>query len=101
MKGCGGPFCNCGLGYLLPRYGQMVLGRRVKIGLSTIHPKSACAQTKVCLLKFWSHAHGRRNYYERVMADRCNITTTKGNMPTVSQKTRNTEWNKGRSNAAI
>ena len=35
------------------------------------------------------------------MADRCNITTTKGNMPTVSQKTRNTEWNKGRSNAAI
>jgi len=79
----------------------MVLGRRVRTSLTAIHPNLACVQTTAPLLKFWSHAHGRGNCYKRVMADMCNITTTKGNMLTVSQKTRNIEWNKRRSNAAI
>ena len=82
---CGGPFCNYRLGCLLPRHDPMVLGRRVRIGLTAIHPKPACAQTKAPLLKFWSHAYG--NSY----VGRCNITTKKGNMPTVSQKIGNTE----------
>ena len=69
----------------------MILGRRVRTGLTAIHPKPACAQTKAPLLKFWSHAHGRGNYYKRVIAGKCNITTTKENMCTVNQKTGNTE----------
>ena len=32
------------------------------------------------------------------MAGRCNITTTEGNALTVSQKTGNTKWNKGKGN---
>jgi len=59
--------------------------------LTAIHTKPTCRQTKALLLKFWSHAHGRENYYKKVMAGSCNITTTKGNMPTVNQKTGNTE----------
>ena len=98
---CSGSFCNCKLGCLLPRYGPMVLGRRVRTGFTATHPKPTCTQTKGPLLKLWSHAHGRGNCYKRVMTSRCNITTTKWNAFTVSQKTGNTKWNKGRSNAAI
>ena len=72
-----GLFHNYRLGYLLPRYGLMVLGRRVRTGLIATHPKPACAQTKAHLLKFWSHAHGRGNCYKGVMTGRYNITTTK------------------------
>ena len=41
------------LGCFLPRYGPKVLGRRVKTGLASTHPKPACAQTKALLLKLW------------------------------------------------
>ena len=82
-----GPFSNYRLGCLLLRYGPKVLGRRIRTGLTTTHPKLACAQTRAPLLKFWSLAHGRGNYYKRVMAGKYNITTTKGNMPTVNHKT--------------
>ena len=90
LLSCGGSFCNCGLGCLLPRYGLMVLGRKVKTGLTAIHTKPTCRQTKAPLLKFWSYAHGRENCYKRVMVGSCNITTTKGNMLIVNQKTGNT-----------
>ena len=73
-----GLFRNCGLGYLLPRYGPMVLGKKVRTGLTTTHPKPACAQTKTPSLKPWSHAHSKGNYYKRVMAGRCNMTIIKG-----------------------
>jgi len=63
-----GLFCNCWLGCLLPCYGPMVLGRRVRPGLTATHLKLACAQTKTLLLKLWSHAYGRGNYYKGVMA---------------------------------
>ena len=58
---CGGPFWDCGLGYLLPHYGPKVLGRRVKTGLIATHLKPACVQTKAPLFELWSHAHGRWN----------------------------------------
>ena len=67
-------FCNCGLGYLLPRYSLMILGRRVRIGLIVTHPKPACAQTRTPLLRPWTRAHGRGNCYKKVMEDRCNMT---------------------------
>ena len=69
-------FRNCGLGYILPRYGPMVLGRRVRIDLTTTHLKPACVQTKTPSLKPWSHAYGRENYYKRVMAGSYNMTIT-------------------------
>jgi len=72
-----GLFRNCGLGYLLPRYGSMVLGRRVRTDLTATHPKPACVQTKTPSLKPWSHAHGKGNCYKRVIAGRCNMTTIK------------------------
>ena len=91
---CGGPFCDCGLGYLLPRYSPKVLGRRVKTNLIATHPKLTCAQTKAPLLKLWWHAYGKGNCYKRVMAGRYNITTIKGSMLTVNRKAKNMEWNK-------
>ena len=63
-----GLFCNCRLGCLLPCYGPTVLGRRVRLDLTATHLKLAYAQTKAPLLKIWSHAHGRGNYYKGVMA---------------------------------
>ena len=98
---CGGSFCNCGLGCLLPRYGLKVLGRRVRIGLAATHLKPVCAQTKTPLLKLWWHAYGRGNYYKRVIADRYNIATIKGSMLIVSWKAESIEWNRRWSNVAI
>ena len=70
-------FCDCGLACLLPHYGPKVLGRRVRIGSIATHLRPACAQTKVPLLKLWSHAHGRWSCCKRVMASKYNITTIK------------------------
>ena len=72
-----GIFHNYRLGYLLPRYGPMVLGRRVKTGLTATHLKSAYVQTKAHSQKPWSHAYGRGNCYKIVMASRCNMTIIK------------------------
>ena len=69
-----GLFCSCKLSCLLPRYSPMVLGKRVRTGLTAIHPKPTCAQARAHLLKPWTHAHGRGNCYKKVMADRCNMT---------------------------
>ena len=85
-----GLFRNCGLDYLLPHYGLMVLGRRVRTGLTATHPKPTCAQTKASSLKPWSHDHSRGNYYKRVMASRCNMSNKK-NMLIVSLNTENTK----------
>ena len=81
----------------------MVLGRKVGTGLTATHPKPACAQTKAPLLKLWPHAHGRGNYYKRVMASRYNITTTKGKclLSTRKQEIPNRDFNKGGNNAAL
>ena len=96
-----GLFRNCRLGYLLPRYGPMVLGRRVRTSLTATHPKPACAQTKTPLLKLWSDAHGKGNCYKRVMVDRYNITTTKGKclLSARKQEIPNRDFNKGGDNA--
>ena len=69
-----GLFCNCRLGCLLPRYGLMILGRRVRTGLTATHPKSACAQARTPLLRPWTRALGGGNGYKKVMAGRCNMT---------------------------
>ena len=70
-----GFFHNSRLGCLLPRYGPIFLGRRVKTDLIATHTKPSYAQTKAPLLKPWSHAHDKGSYYKRVMAGRYNITT--------------------------
>jgi len=98
-----GLFRNYKLSYLLPCYGLMVLGRRVRNGLTATHPKPTCAQTKAPSLKPWSHAHGRGNNYKRVMAGKCNMTTIKRKclLSIRTQKMLNDDLNKGRSNAII
>ena len=58
----------------MPRYGPMILGRRVRIGLTVTHPKPACAQARTLLLRPWTRAHGGGNCYKKVMAGRCNMT---------------------------
>ena len=67
-------FCSCRLGCLLPRYGPMVLGRRVRTSLTATHPKRACAQARAYLLRPWTHAHGGGNCYKKFMASRCIMT---------------------------
>ena len=44
---------------LLPYYGPKVLGRKVMTDSIATHPEPVCAQTKIPLLKLWSHTHGR------------------------------------------
>ena len=68
-----GFFCNCRQGCLLPRYGPIVLGRRVRTDLIATNPKPACAQARTPLLRPWTCAHSRGNCYEKVMAGKCNI----------------------------
>ena len=46
-----GLFCNCRLDCLLPHYGPMVLGRRVKTSLTATQPKPACVQARAHLLR--------------------------------------------------
>jgi len=81
----------------------MILGRRVKTGLTATHLKLACAQTKAPSLKLWSYAHGRGNCYKRVIVGRYNITTTKGKclLSAKKQEIPNHNFNKGGHNAAI
>ena len=62
---------------LLPYYGPKVLGRKVMTDSIATHPEPVCAQTKIPLLKLWSHTHGRWNWYRRIMAKKYNITTIK------------------------
>ena len=70
---CGGPFWDVRLGYLLLHWGLSVLGRRVRTGPIATHLGPACAQTMpIFLLKFWSHAHGKCSYYNKVTTDRYN-----------------------------
>ena len=72
--------------------------------MTATHPKPAYAQTRVLLLKPWSHAHDRGNCYKKVMAGRCSIATTKGIcllLVRKEQKILSDELNKGRSNAVI
>ena len=98
-----GLFRNCRLGCLLSCYGLMVLGRRVRTGLTITHSKSVCAKTKPTLLKLWSYAHGRGNCYKGVMTSKYNITTTKGKclLSARKQEIPNHDFNKGGDNAVI
>ena len=61
----------------MSHYDPKVLGRRVKTDPIATHLEPTCAQTKTHLLKLWSHAHGKWNYYKRVTADKYNITSIK------------------------
>ena len=81
----------------------MILGRRVKTGLTAIHLKPVCARARTPLLRPWTRAHDGGNYYKKVMADRCNITTIKRIclLSTKKRKILNHDLKKGRSNAAI
>ena len=58
----------------MPRYSPLVLGRRVRIGLTATNPKPACTQARTPLLRPWTCAHGGGNYYKNVMVGRCNMT---------------------------
>ena len=60
-----GLFCNCRLGYLLPRYDPMILGRRVRIGLTATHLKPICAQARTPLLRPWTGAYGGGSCYKK------------------------------------
>ena len=82
----------------------MILGRRVKTGLTAIHLKPVCAQARTPLLRPWTRAHDGGNCYKKVMAGRCSIATTKGIcllLVRKEQKILSDELNKGRSNAVI
>ena len=52
----------------------MILGRRVMIGLTAIHPKPTCAQVRTPLLRPWTRAYGGGNCYKKAMANKCNMT---------------------------
>ena len=58
-------FCDFRLDCLLLYWGPSVLDKRVGIGSIATHLGPACAQTMPCLPKLWSHAHGRRNCYNK------------------------------------
>ena len=67
-------FCDFRLDCLLLYWGPSVLDKRVGIGQITTHLGLACVQTIPRLSKLWSHAHGRRSCYRRVMADTYSMT---------------------------
>ena len=52
----------------------MILGRRVKTGLTAIHLKPVCARARTPLLRPWTRTHDGGNCYKKVMAGRCNMT---------------------------
>ena len=91
MSGVVGLFRNCRLGCLLPRYGPMVLGRRVRISLTATHSKPACAQARAHLLRPWTRAHGRWNCYKKFMAGMCNMTIIRRICLLSTRKTENTK----------
>ena len=53
------------------------MDKRVETGLIATHLGPACAQIMPCLPKLWSHAHGRRSCYRRVMANTYSMTVIK------------------------
>ena len=86
-----GLFRNCRLGCLLPRYGPIVLYRRVKTGLTATHPKPNYAQVRAHLLRPWTYIYGRGNCYKKVMVDKCNITIIRRICLLLARKTKNTK----------
>ena len=53
---------------------QWFWGRKVEIGLTTTHPKPACAQIRTPLMGLWTRVHSKGCCYKKVMADMCNMT---------------------------
>ena len=86
-----GLFHNNRLGCLLPRYSPMVLGRKLRTGLTATHPKPTNAQARASLLRPWTRAHGRGNCYKKVMADKGNMTIIRRICLLSAKRTENTK----------
>lgn len=61
---------------------------------------TCCGGPRAPLLIPWSHAHGRWDYYKKVMAGKSNITTIKGNALIVSQDKQKILKNKNKNKRA-